>query len=224
MNFIKAETNGNDFIIINKTDINHIDIQKISNRKKSIGADQVIIFEQINKGFSVTFFNRDGSTAEMCGNGLCALSKYIGQPQTSYLIGGRTYTALVDKKTGAVSINVPLPKEIFVDKNFKIIDTGNKHIVCLEKSNEFLKKIDEFNIHFIKTTDKNSIQMETFERGVGETLACGSGAIAAAFAYGNRMEITSIYHKGGKASVSFSENFATLSTHPNIIFEGQLLT
>ncbi len=223
MNFIKAETNGNDFIIINKTGVKHIDIQKISDRKKGIGADQVIVFEQINNGFTVSFFNSDASRAEMCGNGLCAISKYINQSQISYFIGNKTYTGFVDKKTGTVSINIPRPKEIFVENNFKVIDTGNKHIVCLEKSNEFLKKINEFNIHFIKIIDKNAIQMETFERGVGETLSCGSGAIATAFAYGNHTQITDIHHKGGKSFVSFSKDFAILSTHPNIIFEGKLL-
>lgn len=221
MKFIKAETNGNDFIILEKLEnIEKTVIQKMSDRKKGIGADQIILFERIEKVYKVMFFNSDGSNAEMCGNGLCALSKYIGKPEILYLIGDKEYVGYVDQKSGEVSIEAPIPKEISMAPNYKIIDTGNKHIVCLQKHNEILDNTNEFNIHFINILEENSIQIETYERGVGKTLACGSGAIAAAFAYGNHKQKIYIHHEGGDSFVSFEKNSAILSTYPNIVFEG----
>lgn len=223
MKFIKAETNGNDFIILEMSDINSVNIVKIADRRKGIGADQIIFFKS-NKGgnlYEVKFFNNDGSEARMCGNGLCALSCVLSK-DVSYLTGSGISEGHIDPNSGKVSVTLPLPKEISRGENYKIVDTGNKHIVCLAKSDKFLEQTDEFNIHFIECFKENSIKIETYERGAGKTPACGSGAIAAAFAYGSLKQLNTIYHEGGTSAVGFSKDSAFLSAKPHIVFEGEI--
>lgn len=222
MKFIKAETNGNDFIILEMSDISSINIVKIADRRKGIGADQIIFFKPNKENmYEVKFFNNDGSEARMCGNGLCALSCVLAK-DVLYLTGNEISEGHINPNSGTASVTLPLPKEISRGKNYKIIDTGNKHIVCLTRSDKFLEKTDEFNIHFIECFEQTSIKIETYERGAGKTPACGSGAIAAAFAYGSLCQLNTIYHEGGTSIVGFSKDSAFLSAKPHIIFEGEI--
>ena len=74
----KLETNGNDFLIAQKENHTPGWIKRISNRHLGIGCDQVLIItEPQNKTTKCTFFNQDGSPAEMCLNGVYALAYFL---------------------------------------------------------------------------------------------------------------------------------------------------
>ncbi|MDR2074638.1 MAG: diaminopimelate epimerase [Holosporales bacterium] len=252
--FTKAETNGNDFIIIEDIPLSMQDIKKISDRRYGIGADQIIIYKRISQNFyDVKFFNSDGSEADMCGNGLSALTKFLGF-ENKFVVKGQKYIGKVEQN-GIVNITVPLPTEILCDKilcnkRCKIINVGNKHIVLLEVApmseseqtntpttffshiTQYLHFLDskekndvlaEYNIHFVNFIKNGVIEIDSYERGAGHTLSCGSGAIACAFAYGNPNGETVVQQKGGKSYVKFLKNTeAVLKTKPNIVFCGEI--
>ena len=77
---IKAQTNGNDFLIIPNTVLNNKQIRQICDRHYGIGCDQLIMFNRINYNiFGLEFYNNDGSLANMCGNGSCAFALFVNK-------------------------------------------------------------------------------------------------------------------------------------------------
>jgi diaminopimelate epimerase len=71
----------------------------------------------------------------------------------------------------------------------------------------------------MNSISSREIRLKTFERGVGWTSSCGSGAIATAFVAQNK-GITKIIHDGGASFVELLDEFACLTTCPQIVFEG----
>ncbi len=222
--FAKATTNGNDFVIIEKTFFKqHKDcLTKIANRRFGIGCDQVIIVHKFSENeYELEFYNQDGSHAAMCGNGTCAALKYLHErtiinDQVNFLICGTKYKGKISDDY--VSAEFPLPKRM---SNF--IDTGNKHKIFnmqdIKNIEELSKEHHEYNLHFIEHVNQKTIRMKTYERGAGWTLACGSGAVAVAFNEGILGDIY-IIHDGGNSTVNITENSAILKTDPKIIFDG----
>lgn len=225
MKFIKAETNGNDFVIINENESSFSNLQKkkIADRKFGIGCDQLIFFQNDHGKYLVDFFNQDASHANMCGNGTCAISKYIqktfdeNSKTLELIISGKLYKTSVLNDSVTVSFDLP-------EKIGNIISTGNKHFVTkisdIENLDEIAEKYPECNLHFIDLISSNTIKVKTFERGVGWTLACGSGAIACGFFSKIKGKIK-IIQDGGESIVEVFDNSVNLTTSPKLIFEGE---
>lgn len=160
--------------------------------------------------FDVLFFNPDGSSDMMCGNGgRCAVFfakefNFIANTvqKTTFSMAGNHYSA--DFDDNEIKLYFPPPVEIATGLEMKIqnynilydfIDIGSRHVVINKNKNNFinskelLKKIrnspeflpDGVNVNlFIKNEDK--IDLMTFEKGVEDiTGACGTGAISSAF-------------------------------------------
>lgn len=243
MKFVKIQTNGNDFVVIEKNEKTeqNVNLAKIANRKYGVGADQVIFIGQKNQNTAaVEFFNQDGSLAKMCGNGACAVAFYLNkrsqntQKKFCLNIFETAYEASVDGNKATVFFKSP----VFVDQiplskhddKLHFVTNGNKHLVCqVEDVNSvqdfFAKNLaklyNEYNIHFVKRINHDTLKMRSFERGVGWTLACGSGAVAAAFAM--QATETKVFHDGGVSFVSVKNGAFSLTTEPKLIFEGELL-
>ena len=236
--FTKAQTNGNDFIIFEGSILENDKIKQVSDRKFGVGADQIIFLKKINQNaYEVKFFNQDGSSANMCGNGLCAVVRYLNK-SCEFLVSKQKYSGYIDEK-GLCCIETPLPKEL--DKqnfnhlenyfsDYKFIDSNNKHIVALQKSKDELpeeiakniqKNFKEFNVHFV-FINKNDIFIKSFERGVGHTLACGSGAIASVFAFNNTPGLKTVFHDIGKSYVEIQNSKIIFKTDPKISFVGTI--
>ncbi len=214
INFLKLSGSGNDFIIIdNRKNIieeNNLPefIKKVCRRKMSVGADGLILIEDTETAdFKWQFYNSDGSSAEMCGNGArCAarfalLNNIAGKKMVFETIAGRV-TAIVNQET--VKIGMPNPFDVIIgyalalsDGPLKIssINTGVPHVVVIKDSiddidivkigNEIRYHKDYApagtNVNFVVRLDMDLIGIRTYERGVeNETLACGTGSIAAA--------------------------------------------
>ncbi|MDR0552997.1 MAG: hypothetical protein LBG13_02800 [Holosporales bacterium] len=225
--FVKAEVNGNDFIIIEDPPLTAQKVVKLSDRRTGIGADQIIVFSRrlVDHAYDVLFFNSDGSTADMCGNGLIALTQYFGDShKKKYFVGNREYEGFI-AKDGYCCIVSPRPVVIRKEKWGKFIDTGNKHIVCISNNPSVFSFHNEYNIHFVEKIDNNTLRVKTYERGAGFTPACGSGAIASAYAYGNPGGINHIIHEnGGKSIVDLSNsNVAILRARASIVFNGECI-
>ena len=212
--FTKMSGAGNDFVIIdNRNPIieprqKREFVKKVSARKTSIGADGVIFIEDSDKeNFSWDFYNSDGSTAEMCGNGARCVSRYayehdIAPRQLSFETLAGIITAEVNDSM--VKVKLPVPNHLRVDLKVKLgdtsyivdsLNTGVPHVVVFSKdvNREDIQRIgrgirfhQEFapagtNVNLAQVKDSHSLKVRTYERGIeSETLACGTGAVASA--------------------------------------------
>ena len=182
--------------------------KKICRRKFSIGADGLLLIENSERAdFRLRIFNPDGSEPEMCGNGArCAALYAKGEHIASSKMNFETIAGIIfaDVKDYSVRINMGKVKDLKLDLKLNLepgskivhyLNVGVPHAVLIEEAledipvNELGSRIrfhrqfhpGGVNVDFIKLKDKETVQMRTYERGVeGETLSCGTGAIASA--------------------------------------------
>ncbi|MFA5015688.1 MAG: diaminopimelate epimerase [Actinomycetota bacterium] len=234
--FSKLNGQGNDFILIDST-VNHIKLSgdqiiRMCDRNFGIGADGLILVRSSKiSDLKMDYYNRDGSVAEMCGNGIRCMARFayennlVNIKNKNFNIetlsgikkiflnieGGKVMDIKVDMgspefKPENIPVNIGDNKinEIF---NYKIkigsedfiincISAGNPHCVIFLKNNIDLDtfpvgkwgpKIENHrifpnktNVEFVRVSADEELNIRIWERGVGETLACGTGACAAA--------------------------------------------
>jgi len=220
----------NDFVVFHDfdqaTNLSPEQVRLICHRRAGVGADGVIVVRKSQVAdFFMDYINADGSLAEMCGNGIRCLAKYV------YDNGFTTTTTLhVETRAGVktlelfpgpggkiVRVRVDMGKPIFDPERIPvnihtddfpivnypveaggrifpavILSMGNPHCVIITDEDpdslarEFGPLIEKHplfpgrtNVEFIRITDRGRIIMRVWERGSGETLACGTGACAA---------------------------------------------
>ena len=228
--FTKMQGLGNDYVYM---DAIHQRIENqsslaqfVSDRHFGIGADGLILICKSDVAdFKMRMFNSDGSEAEMCGNGIRCVGKFVYDKgltdQTAVTIetlagiktlklnvtNNKVETVRVDmgepilepERIPVMAIEKPVKnlKVKSLDKQFTLtcVSMGNPHaITVIEDTKNFdvkrygkiLEKASVFpnktNVEFIEILDKEHIKMRVWERGSGETLACGTGACATAVA------------------------------------------
>lgn len=226
MRVTKYSANGNDFVIFHtfvKED-RAILAKKLCHRQNGIGADGLIVLlphneydfqanqaNQSNIDFEWQFYNSDGSTASMCGNGSRACAHYaymneLAQNEMKFLTGAGVIGAVVDEEMVLSELTPPkiIDREILENaKSWWLLDTGVPHLVHftdditrfdIKEARELRYKYNaNINIAFV---DGKNLRVRTYERGVeDETLACGTGMAASFFmAYsqkivGNNIEV-----------------------------------
>lgn len=213
--FSKYSGCGNDFIIIdNRSQFFPLNqphlIQKLCVRRTGIGADGVILLEESeHSDFRMRIFNADGFEAEMCGNGLRCLMKFIhekGFPTQECTIETFHRPLTVSMHQGLVTIKMGDPFDLAWNIPLEIegqpylvhhINTGVPHLILFTDNAEVfpLKKLGpqfryhpqfapqgaNFNVVHLKPNGE--LENRTYERGVeDETLACGTGCVAVAIA------------------------------------------
>ena len=230
LKFTKMQGLGNDYVYMDAINQNIENIPelaiKVSNRHFGIGSDGLILICKSEiADFKMRMFNSDGSEAEMCGNGIRCVGKFVydkcltNKTRLSIeTLAGIKYLDLNIEnnkvKTVKVDMGEPIlePQEIpvvsqekivknlelkSVDKNFKFtcVSMGNPHAITIvnnvaefdvEKYGKVLEVNKVFpqrtNVEFIQIIDEQNIKMRVWERGAGETLACGTGACASVVA------------------------------------------
>ncbi|WP_455718942.1 diaminopimelate epimerase [Anaerosporobacter sp.] len=232
MKFTKMQGCGNDYVYINCFE-DEIDItnpselaKKLSDRRFGIGSDGLILIQRSHvASCRMDIYNSDGSRAEMCGNGIRCVAKYVYENgierKTDFLIetlsGIKSVSLLVeDDRVKKVKVDMGSPfleasqipvisdKKVFIDE-LVVIDERSYYLTCVSMGNphavifvDDLSKIDvkeigekienhklfpkRTNVEFIQVIDRSTIDMRVWERGSGETLACGTGACAAVVA------------------------------------------
>jgi diaminopimelate epimerase len=228
MKFTKMQGIGNDYIYIDcfhETVDNPVELAiKVSDRHFGIGGDGLVLILPSNYADAqMRMFNADGSEAEMCGNAIRCVGKYLYEHQlidmckTSLkidtlsgikqlklkIIGDKVESVEVDMglpelKAAAIPVNIPKERVVaeMIEVNqhryqFTGISMGNPHCVifvpeitdsmvlvdgpALETHSIFPRKT---NVEFVKVLTRDHIIMRVWERGSGETLACGTGACA----------------------------------------------
>lgn len=237
---------------------------KLCNRRFGIGADGLLVLEnpQIEDvDFTMIYRNADGSDAGMCGNGSRCLALFAAthgfNSSQSFNVHDSIYKAEINLRNNTVSVSFPdvsTPENMEVAKNQLIqVYTGTEHVVkfveheLLKEENKIASigskiRYDEklnppgSNVNFVCKTNETSIELQTYERGVeGLTLACGTGAIAAAIAShfsSNENLINNKFNviaKGGELVVSFKYDSdktkytdIKLSGPANFVFKGKI--
>jgi diaminopimelate epimerase len=231
----------------------------VCDRHFSVGADGLIVIVPSKKAdFKWRFYNANGSEAEMCGNGSrCAarfayLKKTAKKNMAFETLAG-TIHAEIKKNTVKVQLtgadglqnNVVVPLEDGA-RTGHFINTGVPHFVYLSRDldaedvesvgrrtryHEIFKPAGT-NVNFIQMRGPHKLRIRTYERGVeGETLACGTGAVAGALIAGSLGLVSSpveVLTRGGeRLTVSFergSEGFngIYLEGKAQVICEGNL--
>ncbi len=223
ISFAKMSGAGNDFIVINKSQIPNIVltnsvISQLCDRRNGIGADGIIIIKRAKDcDFAMDYYNADGSSGTLCGNGARCAIKFANDTgitdsdSVNFLSNEDEFSGEL-LANGLIKFNLQPPKVI--DENIMIdvggsnvygsyVDTGSPHVVLivddlnLQPVIQMGKKIrynpafapGGTNVNFIKFIN-GKIHIRTYERGVeNETLACGTGAVAAAIIGFRKFEI-----------------------------------
>jgi len=215
--FSKYSGCGNDFVIIDdrkETFPIHEknEIQKLCSRQRGVGADGLILLQQsLVADFRMRIFNANGSEAEMCGNGVRCLMKFIqehAKPLLKCCLETGAGLLNVELAGDNVSVAMGKPKNVRWDipieiegksYNVHFLNTGVPHVVLFVddkdfESKEFEKIGQKFrhhptfaphgtNFNMAKITKSGYVINRTYERGVeGETFACGTGCAAVAIA------------------------------------------
>jgi diaminopimelate epimerase len=182
-------------------------VRRVSRRGVSVGADGVLVVEPQGDGrIRVLFLNPDGSEA-FCGNGSRCAARFArlrDMAGDTMVLDTRAGDVRAEVSGDRVSLTVPPPRDlgsVAIDVGAtaldgRWIDAGCPHFVAfvddpsaapLERWGPVVRRDPAFapdgvNVNLV-ARDGDRLAVRTFERGVeGETLACGSGAIAAAFA------------------------------------------
>lgn len=197
MKVAKYSASGNDFVIFHadsKKDRSSL-AQEICHRQNGVGADGLIVIVPHDMyDFEWQFYNSDGSSAEMCGNGSRACAHYafthdLAPKNMSFLTEAGVIKASVDGLMVLSELTPPaiLLQDIeFNNKSWWKIDTGVPHMVHItdnikefdiDEARELRQKYNaNVNIAFV---DGENLRVRTYERGVeDETLACGTGMAA----------------------------------------------
>ena len=273
--FTKMQGLGNDYVYMDaihqKLENESSLAQFVSNRHFGIGSDGLILICKSDVAdFKMRMFNSDGSEAEMCGNGIRCVGKFVYDKgftdKTTVTIetlagiktlelntkDGKVETVKVDmgepiltpKEIPVISDEEPV-KNLMLEaegRKFKItcVSMGNPHAITevedtekfdVEKYGKVLEVDKAFpnktNVEFIQIVDKNHIKMRVWERGAGETLACGTGACAIAVACylnGKTDRNVEVELLGGKLYIEWNEeNNHIYMTGPAVtVFEGML--
>ena len=273
--FTKMHGLGNDYVYM---DAIHQNIENesnlaqfVSNRNFGIGSDGLILIcESKVADFRMKMFNQDGSQAEMCGNGIRCVGKFVYDKgltnKTTITIEtlagiktlnlnvkeGKVQTVKVDMGEPILKAeNIPVISEKSPVKNLKIrsedrefeftcVSMGNPHAITVIKNvkdfdvekygkpieiNEVFPK--KTNVEFAEIIDDTHIKMRVWERGTGETLACGTGACATAVACNlNELTNKNVYIEllGGVLEIEWNQdNNHIYMTGPAVtVFEGIL--
>ncbi|MEX2317022.1 MAG: diaminopimelate epimerase [Pirellulales bacterium] len=280
MRFTKMHGAGNDYIYVNcfdeplPRDIPAL-ARRISDRRFGVGADgMILICPSERADAEMRMFNADGSAAEMCGNGIRCVAKFLYDHDLCRreslriesagrvlsleltLAQGRVDQVRVDMGEpilpperipttlrslagpGTPIVDVPLAvggREIRVT----CVSMGNPHCVVFvdEPSDDWVLGIgpklevdphfpNRVNAHFVQVLGRGELRQRSWERGTGETLACGTGACAVAVAgvISSRADRkVQIHVRGGDLAIEWNEaNNRVYMTGPAVeVFSGE---
>lgn len=186
-------------------------ITELADRHQGIGFDQLLIVEATTEAnFFCRIYNADGSEATQCGNGLRCVARFLHEEgihtsssMTIATKAGVFPISIQDYEHICVTLGVPTlhatSTELALPNSqttaVTIVNTGNPHAIVkvetldspvIHDLHPVIASHPAFaqgvNIGFMQVDQPNYTKLRTFERGAGETLACGSNACAAAVA------------------------------------------
>ena len=203
----------NDFLLLldeaDQMEVDPAAVARLCNRENGIGADGFIRMVKRDGLWFMDYRNSDGSLAEMCGNGIRVMARYLVDHhlQQSGLFpintrDGKKFLAVPEK--GEISVNMgkveEFGDEVDVEQNGHRwpalhINVGNPHAVVFVESLAEVGSLasaprvspddvypDGTNVEFVEVISDREVRMRVHERGSGETRSCGTGVCAVALA------------------------------------------
>lgn len=273
MEFTKSHGAGNDFVMIedlrNRLKLTAEAVAKLCDRHKGIGADGVIrITRSDSADFFMDYYNAGGDVAEMCGNGIRCLAKYVAdrglfhgdrmrvdtragvkELELAFNNEGCVYRVRVDMGPPILEperipvraddpLHVPLAVDGFAFDAVSV-SMGNPHAILYVDDLDHTPFEDlgprveahelfpaHVNAEFVQVLNDGEVRARVYERGVGETQACGTGACAIAVG-SNLRGLTgknlAVHLPGGTLDIEWAENGHVYMTGPaEEVFHGSL--
>jgi diaminopimelate epimerase len=242
MRFTKMHGLGNDFVVIDDAGVTATPdlVRALCDRHFGVGADGVLQVDLVGGIVTMGYWNADGSAAEMCGNGLRCVARLAVDrglvEEGEFVVDTPAGPKRVDVGSEIrVDLGVPVIGDIVSSggRFFRTVDVGNPHAVLEvdDVANAPVATVgpavqsafsEGANVEFVRI-EEGHVDMRVWERGVGETLACGSGIVAAAAIArrnGGGDEIV-VSMPGGTARVEFRDGAAWLVGPAEYVFEGE---
>jgi diaminopimelate epimerase len=250
MDFVKMQGAGNDFIVFEGPYEPAVDdVVKWCHRRTGVGADGVLVATRLSSDrVSMRYWNADGGEAEMCGNGLRCVAKlafrrdWVGQNEFLIQSAAGDHPVIVKRDSVIAFVGEPAPfrtgKLSIAEHEIHPFAIGNPHAVL------FVDDIDEAlvtevgpiiehdplfpnrtNVEFVQITGENAVSVRVWERGVGETLASGTGAAASAYIAHTIRDVSTpveVTLRGGTLSVWFNEEGAWMEGPAELSFTGSV--
>ena len=207
-------------------------VRAVCHRATGVGADGLLL-ATVGSEVTMVLFNADGSRAEMSGNGVRCLAAAVRRStrgtwdsldvQTDAGIRHVTLTGDRDHASGSVDMgsvtSSPGPAG-----TLGVASVGNPHVVVLDEATWTIEdrtkraqtwsdEVGGANVEFITPISRDRIELRVFERGVGWTLACGTGSCAVAVvarAHGFSGDVVTVGNPGGDLTVRLDADRATL--------------
>ncbi len=246
--FVKMEGLGNDFVVVSgEVELDEPVIRLMCDRRFGVGADGVLRVSLDGEAVRMEYWNADGTTAEMCGNGLRCVARFARDSklveadefEVMTPVGWRRTRRLGPDRIGVDLGPVTLGATVTIDdREYRLASVGNPHAVTfVEDPDETdVRRVgtrvagdislfpEGVNVEFVRAVAPSTIQLRVWERGVGETLACGTGIVAAAAAAVSTGEVTGpdveVRVPGGVAVARITDQAAWLEGPARYVFEG----
>lgn len=257
MKFTKMHGAGNDYVYVDCTRQRLEDPAEtailVSDRHKGIGGDGLILILPSEKAdFEMAIYNADGSYAQMCGNGIRCVAKYVydngltDKTEIDIESGGAVKHLVLTVEDGKVQrVRVNMGEPILEPARIPVTGSGDKlvgapltidgkiyEMTCVSMGNPhaviFMGEVahlkleelgpkfenherfpERVNTEFARVIDRQNIEMRVWERGSGETLACGTGSCATAVAAilnGYTDRTVTLHLRGGDLEISWNED------------------
>lgn len=274
MKFTKMQGCGNDYVYINgfteKIGDKPAFVRAVSDRHFGVGGDGAIFINPSEEAdFEMEMYNADGTRAEMCGNGIRCVAKYVydkgltDREQISIVSFGNVKYVDLYVENGlvrSVKVNMGAPvleakkvpvksaMERSVDEPITVngkeyrmtcVSMGNPHAVVFMEN---IAKLDiasigplfenhevfpnRTNTEFVEVVDRTHVNMRVWERGTGETLACGTGCcatVAACVLNGLTEDEVTVRVLGGEIDIRWDrdKNLIYMTGPAETVFEGE---
>lgn len=274
--FVKGHGTENDFLLLpdphgtRHPDLDAGAVRRLTDRHSGLGADgviRVVRCDALPEGrelagaaeWFMDYRNADGSVAEMCGNGIRVLARYLWSsglaPGSAVRIGARSglrtgngsgVRTVHDGADGSITVEMGWPEQALIGEPMQVsvhgrawpivaIFTPNPHAVAfVDDLDEIGPVLDEpavdaggmfpagANVEFVVRRGPSHIGLRVWERGVGETRSCGTGACAAAWAAMTRHRVPAgssytVDVPGGRLVVTQRTDGMLLLTGPAVL-------
>lgn len=247
LHFWKMAGAGNDFVVVDgraplpaaPRDL----ARALCPRQTAVGADGLVVVRPAGaQRVAVDFFNADGSPAGFCGNASRCIARFAVMRGMTAAPLTIAFPALEVRAelTGPQRARVTTPRPSVVEEAIVLdaagtgrrIRAGVDHVVFADAGTPLPPLVEalfaarpdlrgEVNVTLVRRIAPSALAVRTFERGAGETLACGSGALAAVLWSGLRA--ASVVPPAGVAlDVTIGEDEATLEGEARLVYEGDV--
>jgi diaminopimelate epimerase len=231
----------NDFLILDSRAHAVADLRAFArrwcDRHSGVGADGVLVVGASDRApVAMRVINSDGSEAEMCGNGIRCVARYLdergeGGSFDIDTIAGIIRTEVIERgEVYRIRVDLGEPEIVTIGVDEAIVRVGNLHLVLFRASIEDVMLLElgqamqrdarfpeGINVHLVAIEDRQTLRLRHYERGAGLTMACGTGtaaAIVAAIARGEAASPVRARVPGGELTIEWDGSGHVFMTGP----------